>query len=185
MAGELKVDTDPSEVGMDPARLSRIDRRLARWVDDGQMPGFLVTVARQGRRAPGGRYGHRNVESGLPVTDDTRWRIFSMTKPVTSVAAMMLYEEGAFQLGDPIARWLPEFAATRVYGAGPAGKPVTAPQVEPIRVQHLLTHTSGLTYGFHHTHPVDAMYRAGGFEWGTPPGMDLAACCDAWAGLPL
>ena len=111
-----------------------------------------------------------------------------MTKPVTSVAAMMLYEEGAFELNDPISKWLPEFAETRVYVAGSAQKPVTAPQIEPIRVWHLLTHTSGLTYGFHHAHPVDAMYRAMGHEWGTPPGADSAEVVPAVgldpAGLP-
>ncbi|HEX2073323.1 MAG TPA: serine hydrolase domain-containing protein [Geodermatophilus sp.] len=185
MTTSLKVDTDPTEVGFDPARLARIDRRLARWVDEGQLPGFLVTVARHGRLVHVGRHGHRDVERGLPVEEDTRWRIFSMTKPVTSVAAMMLYEEGAFQLTDPIARWLPEFAETRVYVAGSAQKPVTAPQTEPIRVWHLLTHTSGLTYGFHHTHPVDAMYRAAGHEWGTPPGADSAEVCRQWAAIPL
>src|SRR3954451_17786778 len=137
--------TDPAEVGFDAARLDRIDRRLARWVDDGQLPGFLVTVARHGELVHVGRYGRRNVEDGLPVEEDTRWRIYSMTKPVTSVAAMMLYEEGAFQLGDPISNCLPEFAEPRVSVAGSAMKPVTVPQVEPIRVWHLLTHMSGLT----------------------------------------
>jgi CubicO group peptidase (beta-lactamase class C family) len=181
----LQVDTDPAEVGFDPGRLARIDRRLARWVDDGQLPGFLVTVARHGRLVHVGRYGHRDVEAGLPVETDTRWRIYSMTKPITSVAAMMLYEEGAFELSDPIARWLPEFAETRVYVAGSAQKPVTAPQTEPIRVWHLLTHTSGLTYGFHHAHPVDAMYRAAGHEWGTPAGADCAEVCRQWAAIPL
>ena len=164
---ELRVDTDPAEVGFDAARLARLDRRLARFVDEGRMPGFLVTVARHGRLVHVGRYGQRDVERGLPVTDDTRWRIYSMTKPVTSVAAMSLYEEGAFQLTDPISRWLPEFAETRVYVAGSAAKPVTAPQMEPIRVWHLLTHTSGLTYGFHEAHPVDAMYRAAEHGFGT------------------
>jgi CubicO group peptidase (beta-lactamase class C family) len=96
----------------------------------------------------------------------------------------MLYEEGAFELKDPIARWLPAFADTKVYRSGSAVKPVLEPQVEPIRVWHLLTHTSGLTYGFHHATPVDAMYRAAGFEWGSPDG-DLAAHCDTWASLPL
>jgi CubicO group peptidase (beta-lactamase class C family) len=98
---------------------------------------------------------------------------------------MMLYEEGAFELSDPISRWLPEFAETRVYVAGSSQKPVTAPQTEPIRVRHLLTHTSGLTYGFHHAHPVDAMYRAMGHEWGTPPGADSAEVCRQWASVPL
>ncbi len=185
MTGGLTQDTDPAEVGLDGGRLQRLDRRLARWVDDGQLPGFLVTVSRHGRLAHVGRYGMRDVENGRPVEEDTRWRVFSMTKPVTSVAAMALYEEGAFELGDPIARWLPEFAETRVYVAGSAQKPVTQPQVEPIRVRHLLTHTSGLTYGFHHAHPVDAMYRAMGHEWGTPPGADSAEVCRQWASVPL
>lgn len=185
MGSGLTVSTDPAEVGFDPARLGRLDRRLARWVDDGQLPGFLVTVARHGELVHVGRQGLRDVENGLPVEEDTRWRVFSMTKPVTSVAAMMLYEEGAFELNDPITRWLPEFAETRVYVAGSAMKPVTAPQVEPIRVRHLLTHTSGLTYGFHHAHPVDAMYRALGHEWGTPPGADSAEVCRQWASVPL
>jgi CubicO group peptidase (beta-lactamase class C family) len=182
---ELQVGTDPAEVGLDPGRLARLDARLGRYVDEGQLPGFLVTVARHGKLVHVGHAGFRNVEDGLPVETDTRWRIFSMTKPVTSVAAMMLYEEGAFQLTDPIARWLPEFAETRVYVAGSAMKPVTAPQAEPIRVWHLLSHMSGLTYGFHHAHPVDAMYRAMGHEWGTPPGADSAEVCRQWASVPL
>jgi CubicO group peptidase (beta-lactamase class C family) len=98
---------------------------------------------------------------------------------------MMLYEEGAFELKDPVSRFVPSFADTRVYRSGSALNPVTEPAVEPVRIWHLLSHTSGLTYGFHHAHPVDAMYRAAGYEWGTPPGTDLAGCCDAWAGIPL
>jgi CubicO group peptidase (beta-lactamase class C family) len=182
---DLSVTTDPAEVGLDADRLRRVDRRLARWVDEGQLPGFLVTVARHGRLVHVGRYGHADVEAGRPVTDDTRWRIYSMTKPVTSVAAMSLYEEGAFQLNDPISRWLPEFAETRVYAAGPAQKPVTVPLMEPIRVRHLLSHTSGLTYGFHHTHPVDGLYRLQGHEWGTPPGADSAEVTRQFAAMPL
>src|SRR5437763_757468 len=85
-------------------RSARTGGRLARWVGGGQLPGFLVTVARHGRLVHVGRYGHADVEAGRPVTDDTRWRIYSMTKPVTSVAAMSLYEEGAFELNDPISR---------------------------------------------------------------------------------
>jgi CubicO group peptidase (beta-lactamase class C family) len=185
VGSDLTVSTDPAEVGLDAGRLERLDRRLSRWVDDGQLPGFLVTVARHGKLVHVGKGGKRDVEAGLPVEDDTRWRIFSMTKPITSVAAMMLYEEGAFELNDPIAKWLPEFAETRVYVAGSAQKPVTQPQVEPIRVWHLLTHMSGLTYGFHHAHPVDAMYRAMGHEWGSPPGADSVEVCRQWASVPL
>ena len=185
MTSDLTITTDPAEVGIDGARLQRLDRRLARWVDEGRLPGFLVTVARHGRLVHVGRQGMRDVENGRPVEDDTRWRIFSMTKPVTSVAAMMLYEEGAFQLGDPIAEWLPEFAEPRVYVAGSDLKQVTVPATEPIRVWHLLTHMSGLTYGFHRAHPVDGMYRAAGHEWSTPPGADSAEVCRQWASMPL
>ena len=108
-----------------------------------------------------------------------------MTKPVTSVAAMMLFKEGAFDLTDPIARWLPEFAQPRVYAKGSALNPLTEPSTEPIRLWHLLTHTSGLTYGFHHAHPVDEMYRAAGFEWGTPPGLDWRPASSNGLQLPL
>ncbi|MCZ2817228.1 serine hydrolase domain-containing protein [Modestobacter sp. VKM Ac-2984] len=182
---DLSVTTDPAEVGLDAGRLQRLDRRLARYVDEGQLPGFLVTVARHGRLVHVGRHGQRDVEAGRPVTEDTRWRIYSMTKPVTSVAAMSLYEEGAFELTDPISRWLPEFAETRVWTAGPAQKPVTVPLMEPIRVWHLLTHTSGLTYGFHHAHPVDGLYRLRGHEWGSPPGADSAEVVRQFAEMPL
>ena len=181
----LEVDVEPSEVGFDPDRLARLDRHFARYVDDGLLPGWHIVVGRRGKIAHSSHYGHRDVAAGLPVEPDTRWRIFSMTKPITSVAAMMVFEEGAFDLADPICRWLPEFAQPRVYVKGSALRPVTEPATEPIRVWHLLTHTSGLTYGFHHAHPVDALYRAGGFEWSAPPGYDLAACVEKWAALPL
>ena len=108
-----------------------------------------------------------------------------MTKPVTSVAAMMLYEEGAFELTDPVSAFIPSFADVRVYAGGSDLKPVTVPATEPVRIWHLLTHTAGLTYGFHRCHTVDAIYRNAGFEWASPRGLDLAACCDAWAAMPL
>ncbi|HEU5470464.1 MAG TPA: serine hydrolase domain-containing protein [Actinophytocola sp.] len=181
----LTVTVDPAELGFDPVRLERIDRLLARYVDDGQLPGWLMLVARRGQIVHLTRYGQRDLAAGLPVELDTRWRIHSMTKPITSVAAMTLYEEGAFLLTDPIARWLPEFADMRVYTMGSALRPTTVPATEPIRVWHLLTHTAGLTYGFLHTHPVDAMYRAAGFEWSAGTGLTLADCCARWAELPL
>jgi CubicO group peptidase (beta-lactamase class C family) len=179
------TDVEPAEVGLDAARLRRIDEHFARYVDDGRLPGWLVLVSRRGRIAHLSTYGQRDIEAGLPVQPDTLFRIYSMTKPITSVAAMMLYEQGAFQLTDPIGRFLPEFADMRVFVKGTAAKPVTVPATEPIRVWHLLTHTAGLTYGFHHIDPVDAMYRAAGFEGAAAAGKDLAASCAVWATLPL
>ncbi|NBH03130.1 serine hydrolase domain-containing protein [Amycolatopsis sp. SID8362] len=182
---ELKVEVDPAEAGFDADRLTRLDAHFDRYVEDGRLPGWLAVVSRHGRIVHVGRGGHRDVEADLPVETDTLWRIFSMTKPITSVAAMMLVEEGLLELDDPISRWLPEFASPRVYVKGSALAPFTEPATAPIRVWHLLTHTAGLTYGFHHGHPVDAIYRAAGFEWGTPPGADLAECTRQWAALPL
>ena len=182
---ELKPETDAAEAGFDAGRLARIDRHFARYVDDGRLPGWLVVISRRGRIVHVSSYGQRDMEAGLPVQAGTLWRIFSMTKPVTSVAAMMLYEEGAFELTDPVSAFIPSFAGLRVYAGGSDLAPQTVPATAPVRIWHLLTHTSGLTYGFHRVHPVDALYRAAGFEWATPPGMDLAGCCDAWAQLPL
>ena len=179
------VEIDPAELGFDAGRLERIDRHFARYVDDGRLAGWLAAVTRDGHVVHFGAHGSRDLESGLPVEHDTLWRIYSMTKPITSVAAMTLYEEGAFELKDPVARFIPAFAQARVFTGGTHLKPVTEPVVEPIRMWHLLTHTSGLTYGFHYANPVDALYRARGFESEMPPGLDLAACCEAWAQLPL
>ena len=108
-----------------------------------------------------------------------------MTKPITSVAAMMLYEEGGFQLTDPVSRYIPSFAQARVFTGGSDIAFTTEPVTEPMRIWHLLTHTSGLTYGFHRSHPVDAIYRARGFEWGSPRDTDLAGICDLFADMPL
>jgi CubicO group peptidase (beta-lactamase class C family) len=181
----LEVQVEPGAVGFDAGRLARIDRHLARYVDDGRLPGWLVLVSRNGRIAHLACHGLRDVEAGLPVEPDTRFRIYSMTKPITSVAAMLLYEEGAFELTDPVARYIPAFADVRVYRRGSELAMVTEPAVEPVRIWHLLTHTAGLTYGFLRSHPVDALYRAAGFEWTAPDGLDLAGCCERWAGLPL
>ncbi|HEX8930764.1 MAG TPA: serine hydrolase domain-containing protein [Actinomycetota bacterium] len=183
----LQVEVQPEEVGFDAGRLARIDRHFARYVDDGRLPGWLVLVSRGGKVVHLSTYGRRDIEADLPVEADTLWRIFSMTKPITSVAAMMLYEEGAFQLKDPVSKFIPSFGEARVYRGGTAlaAMQQSVPVTEPVRIWHLLTHTSGLTYGFHHADHVDELYRGAGFEWTTPSGLDLAACCDTWAGLPL
>ncbi|GAA0934065.1 serine hydrolase domain-containing protein [Pseudonocardia zijingensis] len=182
---QLKVDVEPEEVGFDPKRLERVVSHFRRYVDDGKLAGWTVAVARRGRVALHAHHGLADVEADRPVGDDTIWRIYSMTKPITSVAVLMLYERGLLELTDPVSRYLPAFADLRVYRSGSAANPGTAPASEPMRIWHLLTHTSGLTYGWHHAHAVDEVYRAKGFEFGAPRGMDLAAACDAWAGLPL
>lgn len=181
---QLHTEVDPGEVGLDAARLRRIDEHFAQYVDTGKLPGSLTLIARQGKIAHLSTYGWRDIEASAPVNTDTLFRIFSMTKPVTSVAAMMLYEQGAFELTDPVSDFIPSFADLRVYTGGTADQPRTRPAVEPMRIWHLLTHTSGLTYGFHHLHPVDKMYRKAGFEFGNQS-LDLATTCDEWSRLPL
>src|SRR5439155_7619220 len=130
----MHVETDAAELGFDAGRLERIGRHFERYVDDGRLPGFLVAVTRHGRVAYIAAAGMRDLEAGLPVEHETLWRIYSMTKPITSVAAMMLHEEGAFELSDPVARFIPSFADSRVYVRGSSLKPVTEPLVEPIRI---------------------------------------------------
>lgn len=177
--------SDPSELGFDGDRLARIDTHFRRYVDDRLLAGWQVMVSRGGRTAHASVYGHQDREAEIPWADDTLVRLFSMTKPITSVAAMMLYEEGAFELKDPVSRFVPAFRDSRVYRGGNAFRPVTEGLTEPMRIWHLLTHTSGLTYGFHHQHVTDAIYRANGYEWSVPKDNDLAASCDAWAAMPL
>ncbi|MFI7073456.1 serine hydrolase domain-containing protein [Micromonospora sediminicola] len=181
----VAVSTEPDRVGFDPARLARIDQHFARYVDDGRLAGWQIVVTRRGEIAHSATYGLRDREAGTPVEADTLWRIYSMTKPITSVAAMMLWEEGRFELNDPVSRWLPEFADVRVYDKGSVLKPYTVPATEPIRIWHLLTHTAGLTYGFAQVSVVDGLYRAAGFDLGVPAGADLAAASAGLARLPL
>ena len=181
----MKTEVEPSEVGFDAARLRRLDRHFGAYVDDGRLAGWQLVVTRGGKVAHASTYGLRDREAGAPVEPDTLWRVYSMTKPITSVAAMTLWEEGRFQLTDEISRWLPEFADLRVYHKGSALAPHTTPAVEPIRVWHLLTHTAGLTYGFMNVSVVDALYRAAGYDLHPPPDADLATACRAWARLPL
>ena len=181
----VQIEADPSEVGMDANRLSRIDTHFRRYVDDGRLPGYEVLVARGGKIVHLSTYGHRDREAELPVESDTVFRIYSMTKAITSVAAMMLWEEGAFQLRDHVAKFLPAFRNTKVWRGGSTMKPVLDAQTEPMEIGHLLTHTSGLTYGFHYVHPTDELYRKAGYEFGAPKGVNLADACDALAALPL
>ena len=170
---------------LDPDRLTRVTKHFERYVDDGRLPGFSVRVGSGDQIALDASYGMADREAGREVAADTMWRIYSMTKPITSVAAMLLWEDGLLDLSDPISRWLPEFAEVRVYDKGSLTNPFTVPTTEPIRVWNLLSHTSGLTYGFLQTSVVDGLYRQAGFDLANPPGLDLAQTVERWAALPL
>ncbi len=181
----LRQEVDPGEVGLDAKALDRLDQHLAHDVDEGRLPGYLVAVARGGRVAHLTTHGHRDVAAGLPVEADTLWRIYSMTKPVTSVAALLLVEEGRLSLDDPVERHLPAFAEPRVYVSGSGADMVTRPADGPIRIRHLMTHTAGLTFAFYHAHPVDALYRDAHLDSAVLPGSNLAETVDVYASLPL
>jgi CubicO group peptidase (beta-lactamase class C family) len=183
--GQLRQEVEPSEAGLDPKALDRLDQHVADYVDEGRLPGYLVAVSRGGRVAHLTTHGRRDIAAGLPVEADTLWRIYSMTKPVTAVAALLLVEEGRLSLDDPVERHLPAFAEPRVYVSGSGADMVTRPADGPIRVRHLMTHTAGLTFAFYHTHPVDALYRAAHLESSVVPGSDLAQTVDVYASLPL
>ena len=182
---QLRQDIDPDEAGLDAKALDRLDQYLAHFVDEGRLPGFLVSVARGGRIAHLTTHGRRDVAAWLPVETDTVWRIYSMTKPVTAVAALMLVEEGGLSLDDPLERHLPAFTDPRVYVSGTGDEVRTRPAAGPVLIRHLLTHTAGLTFGFYYSHPVDALYRAAGLESSVVPGADLAETMDVYASLPL
>ncbi len=154
----------PQEVGLSAERLQRIAPVMQRYVDKGQVSGFLTAVARQGKLVHFETVGMRDVENSKPVEPDTIFRIYSMSKPITSVAVMMLYEEGHFQLGTPVSKFIPEFKNMKVYNED---QTETRDAKKPITVKHLLTHTAGLTYGWG-KRPVDKLYsKAKIFEQGS------------------
>lgn len=169
----------PESVGMSSQRLGHIGTVMQRYVDDGVIRGASTMVLRQGKVAHAELFGHRDAEAGLEMTDDTIFRIYSMTKPIVSTALMLLHEEGAFQLEDPVAKYLPAFGATQVLSADGA----LVPQARPMEVRDLLTHTSGLTYDFMEDTPVGQMYRDARIMNDTS--RSLEQTIDALAAIPL
>ncbi len=182
---ELQQDAEPESVGMSSERLARLDHHFQGYIDDGRLTGWQLAVARHGKVVHHSVAGQRDVAAGTPVEADTIWRIFSMTKPITAVLALQLWEEGLFELNDPVHRYIPAFRNTKVWRAGSVTAPVLEPITETMRLWQLFAHTSGLTYGFMYAHPVDELYRRAGFEWGLPKGVNLEGMCDVLAGLPL
>jgi CubicO group peptidase (beta-lactamase class C family) len=150
---EALPTVDPESVGMSAERLARIDALTRRYVDEGKLAGVVTLVARHGKITYFDAVGTADLEKSTPMAPDTLFRIYSMSKPITAVAAMMLYEEGAFQLRDPISKFLPELADLEVLNADGGRSPA-----RPITMQQLLTHTTGFSYGFDADDPVDQLY---------------------------
>ena len=148
----------PESQGMSSERLARVRAEIQRFLDEGKHAGAVSLVARNGKIVDWGAYGKRDLEVGLPMERDTIVRIYSMSKIVTSVAALTLLEEARFRLEDPIGNYLPELAHMRVLTGGTAEKPLLADAKRPITIKHLFTHTSGLTYDFADS-PVEKLNR--------------------------
>jgi CubicO group peptidase (beta-lactamase class C family) len=180
----MQVVDKPEELGLSGERLARIEPFFRRrYVEPGKLPGVLTLVARGGQVAHLGLCGQRDIAAGAPLRADTIFRIYSMTKPITSVALLSLYEEGHFQLDDPVSRFIPAWADLRVWSDGTADSYRTELPQREMQIRDLLTHTSGLTYGFMGRHPLDALYRRGAVE--RDRATDTAEMVDTLSGLPL
>jgi CubicO group peptidase (beta-lactamase class C family) len=138
----------PESVGFSPSRLTRIDAHMQRYVDDRKLSGIIAAIARRGQLAYREKFGQMDLEADKPMAFDTIFRIYSMSKPITSVAVMMLYEEGRFLLGDPVSRFIPGFKHTRVFARETGSGFELEDLAREITLLDLLTHTSGLSYGF-------------------------------------
>jgi len=179
----------PEEVGLSESALKRIAPAFQAYVDSGKLPGFLALVARHGKLAYVASLGWMDVEHQRTMSSDAVFRIYSMTKPITSAAVLQLHERGALRLEDPVSTYIPAFAHVKVYAGGGAAMPVLQDPERPIALADLLTHTAGLTYGVLGNTPVDSIYlRARLFdlkEGGPAPRLTLAQLSDSLARLPL
>src|SRR6516162_11188769 len=152
----------PESAGMSKAAFDRIEDHLKRrYIDAGRFPGTQLVVLRRGKLVHSAVQGFADLERRAAMKDDTIFRIYSMTKPITSVAFMMLVEEGRVALDEPVHRYIPEWKDLGVFVGGMAPNFITKPPSRPMLIVELLRHTSGLTYGFMQRTNVDAAYRAG------------------------
>ena len=174
--------TNPADLALLPERLKRIPEFFQSYIDSGRLPCMATLVSR------GGQVGHLELGGALemggaePVAEDTIYRIYSMTKPITAVAAMILFEEGKLRLEHPVSRYLPEYADVKVWAGGTVDAPELKDPERAMTLLDLFTHTSGITYGFLFQHEVDAIYRKElkGTETGS-----LRDLVRTIAGLPL
>jgi CubicO group peptidase (beta-lactamase class C family) len=175
-----------SATGFSSAKLQRVGDFIRDEITAGHMPGAVILIQQHGHPVYFECFGLRDVESGRPMSASSIFRLYSMSKPITSVAAMMLVEEGKLALDEPVAKYIPAFAGVKVATekTDESGKPVLAlePVRRPITIEDLLRHTSGLTYGFYGDNPVRKLYASSGLFAGD---FDNAAFAERIAKLPL
>jgi CubicO group peptidase (beta-lactamase class C family) len=173
--------TTPAKAGFDPARLAALHATAKSFVDDGQHAGLITLLARDGKIADFQTYGHRDVEKKLPMERDTICRIYSMSKIITSVGVLCLFEDGKFNLDDPAAYYLPELKNLKVMTGGTADAPQLEAPKRPVTIKHLLTHTSGFIYDFDGGDELHKLYKKADL-WSGPGLKDFMAKA---AKLPL
>ncbi len=173
----------PESVGVSAERLRRLDAGMRRFIEDGRLAGVTTLLARRGKIVNVNAFGKENVSTPDPIQRDSIFRIYSMTKPVTGVAMMMLYEEGNWRLDDPVTRYIPEFAKLQVYaGDNPDGTLKLEDARRPMTMRELMTHSAGLGYVLNQTHPVDRMILK---EQILNPAASLQMMIDKLAKTPL
>ena len=150
----------PESVGFSSERLARLHAGMDAFVDRGFVPGVATVVIRHGKIIDTHIYGKADLTTGAPLGQDTLWRMYSQTKPVTGVAMMILYEEGRWKLDDPVTKYVPEFAGLKVFkGLGADGKPILEPIARSATMRELMTHTAGFAYGLMPNDYVEKAYR--------------------------
>ena len=180
----MDIHPEPEKLGLSPARLTRIKSWMQKYVDDGKLPGATTLVARHGQVAFCETMGYGDLEKKKPLTLDSILRFYSMSKPITAVAIMMLYEKGLFQLDDPLSTYIPAFKNMRIYQSDSGDNLVTKPATNPITIHHLLTHTSGLTYGVENQGGIPGLYAENRTDF-NPHDGPLASVVDRLAEIPL
>ena len=174
-----------TRAGFSAERLQVLDRVLREdYVERGEVPNAMVQVWRRGELAHSGMWGHADREAGTAIREDSIFRIYSMTKPITGVAILMLMEQGLLDLDDDVSRFIPAFGRLGVFDAGGRGGFRTSPVRRQMRIIDLVTHTSGLTYEWMNCSPVDAAYLDAGFNRRDLPG-GLESFAEAISGIPL
>jgi CubicO group peptidase (beta-lactamase class C family) len=182
VAAGLTPAASPESVGFDSARLKKLDDYMAKVVSDGRVAGMTTLLARHGKIVGFKTYGKADLEKNKPMTEDTIFRIYSMTKPVTGVAMMILFEEGKWRLDDPVTRYIPEFKALKVVKSiNPDGSLVLEDMKRPPTMREIMSHTAGFGYGLAEEHPVDKMFR----EQQVLSSTSLKEMIDRTAQIPL
>jgi CubicO group peptidase (beta-lactamase class C family) len=162
--------TSAQKAGFDPDRLEVLHDSVRRFVDEGQHSGIITLIARDGKIVDFQTYGYRDIENHLPMEKDTICRVYSMSKIITCTATLILFEEGRFNLDDPVSKYIPELKDMKVWTGGTQDSPKLEPLKRPITIKHLLTHTSGLIYDFAGEDELTKLWRSA--ELWKGPGLE-------------